>query len=307
VTLSPAGQVAAVVLLVVALLLTCASAARAHPGQPAQLHDLLTTWALEPGIVLPLVLVAVLYCVGRRRELELRRERGRVAGLVRRDAPALAGWVTLVVALVSPLHPLGERLFSAHMLQHELLLVVAAPLLVLARPVGTLMSGLPKAWQGRLARGIGSPSGSLLLHPPPLAACLLHGAVLWAWHAPVLYRASVAEPAVHALQHLSFLVTGLWFWQSVLNALGRRGAAVGAMSLFVTTVHSGVLGAFITFLPRVLYVPEGSAALAGLTPLEDQQLAGLLMWVPGGMAYVVAGVWLVGVLLREPVRLGEAA
>jgi cytochrome c oxidase assembly factor CtaG len=214
-----------------------------------------------------------------------------------------AGWLALAAALVSPLHALGERLFTAHMIEHEILMVVAAPLLALSRPVGAMLWGLPQGWRRRLGAAAASRPwrGVWRFITDPLAATVLHGIAIWAWHVPALFAMALEDEAMHALQHASFLLTALLFWWALLCRRGGRaahGVAVG--HLFVTALHTGLLGALLLFSTR-LWFPSaaGQAAQWDLTALEDQQLAGLVMAFPACLVYpsvglVLAGMWIAG-------------
>ena len=291
------------------------AAALAHDGKPLAPHDVWSAWALDPWIVVPLALVALLYAAGLRR---LWRRAGTGRGVTRAMAAAHAtGWATLVLALLSPLHAMGEVLFSAHMVQHELLVALAAPLLALGRPGVVLAWGFPARWRPRVGRLLARPAlratwRALTL---PFVAFLLHAAALWLWHAPRLYERSLTSDVAHAIQHASFLGTALLFWWSVLQPLHARGEAArrargaAALSLFATMLHTGALGALLTFAPSLWYPAYATTTAAwGLMPLEDQQLAGIVMWVPGGIAYLAATLALMAGLLREPpVRTGRLA
>jgi cytochrome c oxidase assembly factor CtaG len=128
---------------------------------------------------------------------------------------------------------------------------------------------------------------------------MLHAAALWAWHAPPLFEAALAKPWVHTLQHASFLITALLFWWGIVgDGATRRAGGHAMLSLFTTMVHTGALGALITLAPELWYPSyiEPASAL-GIDPLRDQQLGGLIMWVPAALAYLlgaltVAGRWL---------------
>jgi putative membrane protein len=212
----------------------------------------------------------------------------------------------LFVALVSPLHPWGEVLFSAHMTQHEVLMVMAAPLLVLGRPVVAFLWALPVGW----ARGVGGWGkarwfqGVWRAATNPLAAWAIHAVALWVWHVPALFEATLRSDLVHTLQHVSFLGSALLFWWALIHGpRGLMGYGAAVLYLFTTSIHSGVLGAFITFTGKVLYPAYAETTGSwGLTPLEDQQLGGLIMWVPAGMVYVVAGLALLAGWMRESER-----
>ncbi len=204
----------------------------------------------------------------------------------------VAGWATLVGALLSPLHEASEQIFSAHMVQHELIMALAAPLLVVARPLAMVMLGLPGRARRTTATVLRAPAVRRAWSglTRPLDAWLFHGAAIWVWHIPLLFQSTLHSELSHALQHLSFFASAVVFWWSILH--GRRAArGVALMSLFITAVHTSVLGALLTFAHLPWY-PEyaDGAALWHLTPLGDQQLAGLIMWVPASAAYLVAAL-----------------
>ncbi|HEY2378499.1 MAG TPA: cytochrome c oxidase assembly protein [Gemmatimonadaceae bacterium] len=267
--------------------------------------DLWTAWDWEPGIVTPLVLSAALYARG----LRLLWDEHVGRGIRVWEATSFAaGWLVAAVALLTPIHALAEQRFSVHMVQHELLMVVAAPLLVLGRPIVPMLWALPsnaRRFVGRASRrdAMRAVSG---FFTRPIVAFLVHGAAIWIWHAPPLYQATLTSDAMHALQHLSFFGTALLFWWTILHgdALSGRSRAmsfgVAVLLLFGTALHSGALGALLTF-SRTLWYPAYASACQGaclLTPLEDQQLAGLIMWIPAGFAYLVAALILFASWLR---------
>jgi len=274
----------------------------AHGGEPHDLHDLWRSWAFDERLVIAsLLLTAWLYARG-----VVRLWRGsRVGAGIRRWEVACftGGWLALGVALVSPLHPWGRVLFSAHMTQHEVLMLVAAPLLVLGKPLVASLKALPPNWARRLAEAANVPAWQAFWGTitNPLAAWLIHGLVLWMWHLPPLFQATLDNELVHALQHLSFLLSALLFWWAILQ--GRQHAlnyGLAVLYLFTTAIHSGLLGALLTFARTVWYPAyAGKTESWGLTPLEDQQLGGLIMWVPACTVYIVAGLALFAAWLRE--------
>ena len=218
-----------------------------------------------------LVLAGALYAAGLRR-LWRRAGRGRGVGFT---AAALfySGCGVAAVALLGPLHHAAQRLLWAHMVQHELLMVLAAPLLVLGRPLETWTWGLPSNWR----KNIHLPA----VLGDPMTAWALHAMAIWIWHVPRLFEAALADPWLHVAQHASFFGTALLFWWSLLAPSHRNLA--GMLSLFTTMLHTGALGALMA-LARASWYP-GFA-------LEDQQLAGLVMWVPAGLAYPLAALFL---------------
>jgi putative membrane protein len=272
-----------------------AGAAAAHGGAHAAAGDGWPPWNWAPYVTLPLALCGWLYLRG---TLRIWRASRRGSGIRIRQAAAFgAGWLTLAAALVSPLDALGGALFSAHMVQHELLMVVAAPLLAVSAPLVAFLWALPRAWRrrlGRLAHRGWWPAAWRAL-TGPLAVWAVYALVLWGWHVPGAFQSAVTSELVHALQHLSFFGAALLFWWVVVRS-GRSAAGHGAavIGVFTTAVHSTALGAFLTFAPTVWYpVYLERTAAWGLSPLEDQQLGGLIMWVPAGIVYVIAAVVLV--------------
>jgi putative membrane protein len=226
-----------------------------------------------------------------------------------RAACFAGGWAALALALFSPLDAAANRSFAMHMIQHETLMLIAAPLLVLGRGLPTLLWAMPRAARlvtGRATHAV-SVRGSWTVLTSPVSAWLLHAAALWIWHIPPLFNAALTDGALHDWQHATFLATALIFWHSLLRhqSEGKRGIAV--VSLFTTTLHTGILGAMLTFARTPLYAPLDHALITygSLTPLEDQQLGGLIMWVPGALVYVGAALALLANWLTASTRTAE--
>jgi cytochrome c oxidase assembly factor CtaG len=258
-------------------------------------------WTLDPWVLAALAFSGLIYSTGVRR---LWRRAGFDRGIRLWQVLCFAaGWLAAAAALVSPLHALGEALFAAHMIEHEVLMVIAAPLFVLARPLGAAVWAMPSAWRGPLAALGRSPTIAPIWRAvtDPLVATILHGTALWFWHMPAVFDAALASEPLHRLQHVSFFVTGLCFWQAALNPRSRTaGIGLACFCLFATALHSGFLGILLTFAPQPIYAYPGEPRSAsGLTGLEDQQIAGLVMWVPGGMVYAVAAVVLMGMWIGK--------
>ncbi|MDB5961252.1 MAG: cytochrome oxidase assembly protein [Massilia sp.] len=272
--------------------------AAALASLPARAHDVAAAatpspgWTWEPWVLVCLGASLLLYAAGMLRLLPRARE-GR-ARLRSQALMFLGGWLALAAALVSPLDQMGSQLFSAHMLQHEMIMIVAAPLLVLGRPFAFWMWGLSASWRrpvGAAARSTPVQLAWTLL-TLPMFAWLLHAAVLWLWHAPLLFEAALHSETIHTLQHVSFLGSALLFWWAVLgdgSATPRRGMTM--LYIFTTMAHTGALGALLTWSDLVWYPSYiGAGEAYGLDALEDQQLGGLIMWVPGGLAYLFAAL-----------------
>lgn len=288
------------------LVIGAATPAAAHGGLAGEFTTA-ATWTDDLGVILPLYASAGLYLVGLRR---LWRRAGIGRGIRFWQAGCFwAGWVVLALALLSPLHWLSERLFVAHMVEHEVMMLIAAPLFVVARPIGAWLWAVPQAARraaGRLARqGWFARLWRAATHPA--GASGLHAAALWGWHIPGAFTAALDHPALHWLQHLSFLASALLFWWALLQGRDRAHAAgAGVLWLFLTAMHSSALGILLT-LSRSPWIPLQSAIAGdwGLTPLEDQQLAGLVMWVPAGIVYTavalaLAGRWIATSSARAP-------
>ena len=275
-----------------ALLFSTAAFAH-HATQPL-------AWSFEPWAAACLALSGVFYAKG---ALRLWRRAGWGRGITIAQALRFAlGWLVLAAALLSPIDTLGASSFAAHMVQHELLMVVAAPLLVLGRPL--------EAWTWSLAPASRAALGSVARIPwlrgpwramtDPLGAWTLHALALWLWHLPGLFALALANEGVHIAQHACFLGTALLFWWSVFDRSPRHSGGAALASLFATMGHSGALGALLTFSARPWYSHYAAPNALGLTALADQQLGGLVMWGPGGLAYLAAALVIASRWLLEP-------
>lgn len=207
------------------------------------------------------------------------------------------GAYLLALAIVSPLDAWAHVLFSAHMAQHVLLMLIAAPLLVLGAPPIPLLWALPRGVRRAIGRGWNArPWLGRAWHAitgPVVVWCVLT-TTLWVWHLPGPYQAAVRYGSLHALEHATMLGASMLFWWVVLQPTGRRRVDGGSAVLLVLTtkIQSATLGAIITFAPRPMYpVYEPGAALVGLTPLQDQHLAGLIMGTVSGLALLIAGAF----------------
>ena len=210
----------------------------------------------------------------------------------------LGGLACLWVAIASPLDEAADALLSAHMVQHILLLTVAPALLLLGDPLLPLLRGLPES----LRRTVVAPLRGRLLRRAlhalthPLVGLLLNSVALWSWHSPQLYQLALRVPAIHLVEHASFFVAGVLFWYPVVQPWPSRPRwPSGAMIpyLLIADVQNTMLAAIFTFSDRVLYPlyelhDRGRVAAA----LDDQVLAGVIMWVPMSLAYLVPAVLL---------------
>jgi len=179
------------------------------------------------------------------------------------------------LAVLGPLDDWAKTSSAAHMTQHMLLMVVIAPLWVLSRPLAQIIAGSGSLWAW-LWRPM------LRLTRYPLATAYIHGAIIWFWHMPYFYMVAVENVWWHAFEHVCFLVTAGIFWWAVLKG-SRQNTPWALLALLFTLMHTGFLGALLTFASTPLY---GEARSLG-----DQQLAGLIMWVVGGVPYLMAAAW----------------
>jgi cytochrome c oxidase assembly factor CtaG len=286
---------AAIVMIIVPL------AAIAHADKPHNFDELIRTWSFDPLVVILLIVSSFVYITGTR---NLWSAGGRGHGILVWEAIAFGGgWLSMFVALVSPLHPWGEVLFSAHMSQHEILMLISAPLLVLGRPFIAAMWCLPHAWRrpiGSVVTDAGLKSAWRKV-TSPFVAWAIHAIALWTWHVPFLFQATLESDLVHTLQHASFFLSALLFWWAIIcGGRGPSSYGAGVLYLFTTSVHSGLLGVLLTLTTRVWYpVYSDTTASWGLSPIEDQQLGGLIMWVPAAIVYIVAALFMFTGWLHE--------
>ena len=269
--------------------------------QPGVLFAHTITGNADPGAAADvlgagmLVLLALIFAVGQWQVA--RRTR------ISRSSRALcfwSGWMVLALSLGPPLDRWSSLSFAAHMTQHELTMIVAAPLLVAARPLGTLMWGLPKAVGSIITAPTLRCWGAWLARP--LHAWIVHAVVLWGWHVPVAFEAGLRSIPVHWFQHTSFFAVAVIYWWSVFStsAAGER-KALALLSVFTTAIHTAILGMLLTFSTHVWYSAYAHVANPWmLSAIEDQQLGGLIMWVPGGMVFIVAAMVLGASWLRSP-------
>ena len=260
-------------------------------------------------VIVPLALSALLYAAGVAR---LWRRAGAGKGISGWSVAAFAsGWLVTAVALLSPIAWLSEILFSVHMTQHTMLMLIAAPLMAFGQPLLACLWTFPDGARERVAAAFRHPD---FVAPwrwitAPLAAFLLQAIALWVWHLPFLYQAALASEGIHAIQHLSFVLTASLFWWAMVHGrYGRRGYGLAVVYVFLTAIHSGALGALLTVAPSpwyAAYVHQGT--IWHVDPLGDQQIAGLLMWIPAGVVFIVLGLALFAAWMGEAerrVRLG---
>ncbi|HEY3933955.1 MAG TPA: cytochrome c oxidase assembly protein [Gemmatimonadales bacterium] len=200
-----------------------------------------------------------------------------------------AGAAILIATLSAPFDALADARFSVHMAEHLLMVAVIPPLVLLGSPeVAFAWTFRAVRWQrDRLPVAVRT---GWLWATTPLVAWLAHTATLWLWHQPQWYQAALENAAVHAVEHLSLLGTAFLLWRCAIRPRGgrRAGAGIAVLLMLATAMQSGALGALLASSTRVWY-PAQELTLGHAAALADQQLAGLLMWIPGGLLYALAG------------------
>jgi putative membrane protein len=244
--------------------------------------------------------ISAIYAVG----VDKLWRQGRGRGVaVRRVVSFYAGLAAVVVALASPLDELAATWFSFHMIQHLVLVLVAPPLLVYGSPLTPVTLALPQRTRRQLHRwgrsGLASKATTTVRNP--VTSGILLAAALWAWHLPKLYKGAVLDAALHGLEHASFLGAALLFWGVVIGAARRPRSDYGPAMLlvFVTGLQSAALAAILIFSSVVLYPVHDGGGAWRISPLEDQQLAGAIMWTPMGLVLLATVITLLARWLRS--------
>ena len=279
-------------LLAPALVFPAAAAAHGSAPPPCLAENVLGPgWTLDALTVIPLALATGWYALGLCRAISDHRSE-----LIspRRTTAFAAGMLVIIAALESPLDRMSEDLFCAHMVQHLMLMLAAPPLLVASDCVGIFLRAFPAGSRKRIVRfwrSAGFAGAYQAVMHPLFVFAVFNGAFVF-WHAPGPYQWALRNNALHITEHLSFFISSLMFWSVVLPAPGhRRRLAHGPALLLIvaTAVLSGLPGALMIFAPRPLYPGHADGVMKwGMTLMQDQQLAGLIMWIPAGGAYVLA-------------------
>jgi putative membrane protein len=238
-------------------------------------------WTFDPLVTVPLAIVLLTFLVGQRR-LASRSK-------VERKRPwlFLGGWLVLALSLISPLHQGGERSFTLHMIEHELIMLFATFLLAASHAGGVMAWGLPASLRQLLGGGWKAPLASIWRRlTEPVTATIVQAVVMWAWHAPALFNRTLESQGWHVAQHLSFILASLLFWAAMLDSR-RSSYLLSAACLFVTSLIEGALGALMALSMSPWYSAYAAMGMSGigLDPTTDQQLAGLIMWIPGGLVH----------------------
>lgn len=262
--------------------------------------------AWDKATVIGLSSLGVLYWIGARRLATRRQQRWHVEG-----AAFATGLVALLAAVLPWFDSAVIERFSAHMAQHELMMLIGAPLVVAGRPLATCVWALPQPWRQLTAAYLqyGLVARAVRVLTTPAVAWALHGAALWIWHLPILYNLAVQNEPVHAMQHAMFVGTSLVFWSGlVYGRYGRAGYGAAVFFVFTTAVHTGILGALLTVAQKPIYLVYASIpGVSNETALADQQLAGLVMWIPAGVLLTLVGIALFAAWLGESERRSRVA
>src|SRR5262249_53696684 len=254
-----------------------------------------TSLGVEPWIVIPAAGAAALYLRG----WVTLRHRMPARFSARHAIAFLAGLGAVLVAASALLDASGHRFLWAHMIQHMLLMAVAPPLIWMGAPVAPILLGLPRTVRHRVAQGLAWPpvrrSLARLTHPAPSFAFFV--VAFWAWHVPALYDLALQSDVWHHVEHICFIAAALLFWRPVVlpwpaRSPWPRWAMVPYLVL--ADMQNNVMAAIFTFSDRVIYAGYATDAANRAGPaLEDQAIAGLIMWVPGSLLFLVPAVWLV--------------
>ncbi len=262
-------------------------------GAPPDPQNLWLRWNFDPVLISLLILILGLYLAGLRRASIQRSVPTRW-----RQIAFVVGWVTLTLALVSPICALSVSLFAARVGQHMVLSLVAAPLLILGRP-GDVLGRLWPLLALRLR-------GLTLLSNPPLAT-VSFALAIWFWHAPAPYAATFSSDIVYWLMHLTIVGTALMVWSALLDPI-REGTIAALAAGAISTLQMTFLGALITMTSHLLYAPHILTPYAwGLTQASDQQLGGLIMWVPGCSVFLGITLYTLAKIMAERPRSAALA
>lgn len=294
--------------ILLALLPFVSTAAFAHAGHQ-DLERAELSWSFEPWVLVSLTVCTLAYISGLRRMRARAREQ-----IGATEIWAFVGGIAaLLIALQSPLDAVSQDLFSAHMVQHLTLMLVAAPLFVVSRPLIVFLWSMPPRTRKTFGRiwARGRLGGAFAFLTSPAFVWIAFCGLFAFWHLPGPYARALQHEGIHIFEHVCFYVSAFAFWSVVIEPSGRPRLDYGGRLLFVATaaVLSGLPGALMVLTSRPFYALHAAgAARWGLTPIEDQHLAGLIMWIPAGFAYIGAILilfvrWMQAAELRSAARL----
>ncbi len=271
---------------------------------------ILLSWDIRPGVLAFFILLALVQFIGWR---TLRRRGGTRFANGWRLASYLAGLTVLMLATMSPIDVLSSQLFLMHMIQHLLMMMVAAPLILLANPFPTFLWALPRPWRVRIGGWFQADHPLYRLLDPvtrPGIIWMIFVSVYLGWHDPNAYNLALRSALVHDIEHITFFGVSLLFWWRIIGAGPQIGGrlsvpmrAVFAISAVPPNMLAGVAISFATAPIYTFYT--GVPRLYGISVMDDQTWSGLIMWIPGSMMYIVAAIVLLGILLgneKKPIR-----
>lgn len=267
--------------------------------------EVLTAWSWDPTALVAVGVMAGLYTAG------LLRSRGRRAGLLPWWRPVCfyAGELVLLLALASPIDTLSDHLFFMHMIQHILMTMLAAPLILLGAPIVPILRGLPRPFRRRALVPVARSAavrGLLRTLTTPRTSFLFYVGIIWVWHVPFLYNLALENAAIHLVEHMLFFVSALLFWGAVIDPIPfppRLGYPVRMLYLFGAATPNAALGAFLAYSPAPWYdfYIQG-IRFWSFTAMEDQHVAGLIMWLPSWMMFLLAICIIFFIMMGEEER-----
>lgn len=267
----------------------------------------ITSWSWDPTIVIGVGLAAVLYARGW--HVLQRQTRGRAGLEPWRVWCFYFGLLSIAIALLSPIDAYGEVLFFMHMIQHMLLIIFGAPFVLLGAPLVPTMLGLPRSIRAAVGYIFSAKLPfRMIFHllTTPMVALVIFLLVIGLWHVPRYYDAAQGASAVHYIEHMMFLGSALLYWWPVIHPTGgkrRLGYGVALAFLLPTLVQGMIIGAILTFAKEPLYRTYIAAPrMWGLSALADQQIAGLIMWLVGGMIYLIPVFILLSLFMKDDER-----
>jgi putative membrane protein len=265
-------------------MMSAALATVAYCGPPPSPQEIWTHWRLDPVVLMVLFAWLATYAAGAR---ALRHTARRLT--TREIAFFCAGWAIATLALVSPLCPVSVALFAARATQHVILTLIAAPLVMAGRPVEAVIAACLPEHSHRIGRRSAAAY--------PMRAAALFTVLVWLWHSPVAYAATFESTAMYWTMHLTLFGSACWLWATLLRP--ESALVGGLLASIASSVQMGLLGALITLSPRPFYAPHFlTTDVWGMTPLQDQQLGGVVMWVPGCTVFLIVATIALSKCLR---------
>ena len=275
------------------------------------LRAILTSWDWRLDVITVLLTFGTLYTIGWQR---LRRKQAKLATNWR-IAAYYAGLLSLVIALMSGIDTFQTQLFFIHMTQHIVLVMIAPPLLLIANPMPFLLWAIPRQERQLIAGFLTQKSRFRRMFvklTAPGLVWLFYAINLWLWHDPNPYNEAIVNDTLHDIEHLTFFLTGMALWWHITNAApyfhGRRTYAMRIALVIATYFQNLLIGVGITMSGTLIYTYyAGVPRVWGIDPIRDQTIGGLIMWIPGGMMYLMALLGLIALAVQESERRARLA